>query len=189
VNVYADESYREATGVYVVGAAFVPGLLNQTRNAAKQLLPVGRLAHLRPFHWRFEGEALKLRVLQDLIAARGITVHGYLQRTVTPRNQEATRRRLLSALLADAGRMGFRRLIIDQRNEQYKNDFDTSTVERSMKNKRVPQDFDHDFTRPSKEPLLWLPDSVCGALQADVSDIDPKFRVVIAGQLVVREFS
>ncbi len=131
---------------------------------------------------------MKFRFLREVIAHEEVEVHAYFKRAVQPPEQESTRSRLLSALLADAGRRACKRLIIDKRDAVYKNDFDAATIARSIDKGRVAEDFEHGFKWPSREPLLWVPDAVCGAIQAVLSDDDTRFHGEIAGRLVLHEF-
>ena len=84
----------------------------------------------------------------------------------TPTRRQARARALcIRNLLWDAPDEGIEELVVESRQER--NDRkDRQTIIQAQKAGWASESLRYRFTRPKEEPLLWLPDSIAGALSA-----------------------
>jgi hypothetical protein len=158
---FVDESMR-AGGLYVVAAVIVPGDLDNARQAVKSVL----LPHQPRFHWRAESDEQRHRMLEQ-VRALSTAAPAYVCRSVSRR--ERARRLCLDRLLWDLIGRDVDLLVFESR--QARNDHkDQKAIADAQRAKRAPLELRHVFERPHREPLLWLPDAVAGAVATAVGD-------------------
>lgn len=180
VTAYLDESLRQGPdGFYLVAAVVLAQNTDEARNAVKDLL----LRRQQRFHWRDETEAQRLRML-DRIAELGLPLFSY-RCPILPRS-ERSRALCLNRLLWDLLDHDIDELVLESRgdaNDQH----DRQTVVTAQKAGRAPQDLVYRHERPEKEPLLWLPDAVAGAVASSLYDSASRYLKPLRDQLSITE--
>ncbi|KAA5837052.1 hypothetical protein ABT337_27435 [Saccharopolyspora hirsuta] len=159
VHAYVDESYDLTIGVYILTATIVdlPDA-DDFRYLLRSLQQGGE-----KLHWRKEPPSRRTEITKaiagtDMLA---ISVHGHAG-ALRP---ERARRKCMEALLPELERAGVSIVQFEARQAQH-NKHDSEMVV-SCRNKRlITGKLSIDFAPGVFEPLLWLPDAVCGAMLA-----------------------
>ena len=156
---YADESYDLPLGVYILTASLVDLTEAETIRDALHALQAGAAK----LHWSKEPPSRRSEFVKAIssLACVSTVVVG----TGIPLHTERARRKCLEALLPEVEASGITMLTAEARQLR-NNKLDQQTVA-VCRRKRIISDVLHlDFVPGGAEPLLWLPDIVCGAVLA-----------------------
>lgn len=157
---YVDESLRQTgQGLYVLaGVAVRDDCVSTARRVVRACAK--KLEHR--FHWRWENEASRIRMLESLaeleLAVIAIAC-APVARGRAPRARSLCLKELLWAL--DQGKI--RRLVIETR-EPHNDQFDRRVVVGVQQSYRLGVGIAYAFERPLNEPLLWAADAIAGAV-------------------------
>lgn len=156
---YADESYDLDLGVYVLTAS----LIDQTEaEPIRAVLRELRSGHHK-VHWYKSSERRRLTLIgmASKVAYFHVTVGG----RGTGVSAERARRKCLESLLVELAAMKIDHLMLESR--QHRDDLRDQQLVMACRRKRLlPHGLHVGFTPGEAEPLLWLPDTVCGAVLA-----------------------
>lgn len=159
---FVDESGSNRTldpGTYLLSAAIVePHRLLEIRDSMAQLALPGQ----KKLHWRDESD------LRRLLIARSIydfsLEHLVVVRSDAPDDRpERQRRRCLQRLTYELDQLGVDRMTLESRGPQ-DDRRDRAALDAFRRSGNVSPSL-RMFHQPGpEEPLLWLPDAVCGAM-------------------------
>lgn len=159
---FADESMRQlpdGSTVYVMAAAVLPEPQCEAVRTLMRGLLLPRQVRL---HWRDEGQERRRKIV-DAIAEAGVHSLVVVGARLDPARQERGRRQALRHLLWELDARSVEHLLLESR--QSSQDRDDRVAIGGMRNARVvTRRLRVDHGRPVQEPLLWLPDAVCGAV-------------------------
>ncbi|MEU9884756.1 hypothetical protein [Sphaerisporangium sp. NPDC051011] len=153
---YIDESIHDGPGLYLVAVVFAhPEVCREPARKLAALVP----GWTRP-HWHAEDSPSRLRLVRA-VAAFPMTAVAYECSFDSPGRKEAARARALRWLVSEMS-VDVRHLVLDQRQEQQ------NKVDRKVLSGLAgrPPRFTVEHASSAKEPLLWLPDIVAGAVAA-----------------------
>lgn len=164
---YVDESARvPGEGLYLVASVVVfVDRASEIRERLRRLLLPRQLR----FHWREESPKRRLEMLK-LIQELRVEARAYVRNPTGRREQGRARRLCLEELLWDLRQLGIGELVIESRGE----DLDRQDRQAIIEARRAliaPDGLKYGFARPKEEPLLWIPDSIAGAVAA--CEVDP----------------
>jgi hypothetical protein len=164
MKAFVDESIRSREHLYVVAAALiVPDGLDV--GEALSRIPHGRAPR---FHWRNESDAQRMRML-DLVRELGLRSIATCYVADRPRWQERGRLKAFGRLLWELKQERVLELVIESRGEP--NDGkDRQMIARAQRAGSAMAEMAYRFERPHKNPLLWLPDALAGAVGASYAD-------------------
>ena len=147
-------------GIYVLAAAIGhPGVeLDGMRETLRALVP-SRQTRL---HWHTESDASRRRII-DAIASMNLVQLVVVRVHVDPRRQERSRRKCMERLLFELSDRHVREAWLEGRDAAL-NRRDATLVEALRGSRSISSDLRVDFARPLDEPMLWVPDSVAGAV-------------------------
>ena len=161
LHAWVDESVHDQAGLYVLAAAVAdPSTCEPTRAALRDLVPVGR----DRLHWRDESEPLRAKVAAT-VASCDLTSLVVVGLEMTPRQQERARRQCMTHLLDVLGDLGVTQVLLESRTRSL-NDKDRHLVEQLRGQRLLPRTLRVDVELPSREPMLWVPDAIAGAVSA-----------------------
>jgi hypothetical protein len=170
-----DESYRVIVGGHYVMAAAVamPAELEEIR---QQILPLppGRKKY---FRWADESDPLREKMLGvvEALCLRHVVV------TSTPvhrRRQERARGVCLERLMWELHQLGVGHVLLESRGDQ---DAEDKRVIGGLRNRKViPRTVTFDFGT-KRDPELWIPDAVAGAVLTLRCEGDSRFASMLTG--------
>ncbi len=151
MQLFVDESRRRS--YLLVSCALESSHLERTRTLLRSL----RMRGERRLHFQAERDSRRREVLATLVSARLRT------RVYTGRGRpEDVRGACLTQLVADARKLGCRRLVIESRGP-HMDRLDRRTVARAAE-ALAPSppraDFTYEHMAPHEEPALWISDAV-----------------------------
>ncbi|GAA3365769.1 hypothetical protein [Saccharopolyspora gregorii] len=156
---FADESYDLDLGVYVLTASLIDQAEAEPIRAALTRLRKGG----RKLHWSKEPDRRRDEIAKvtSTFASTNLVVVG----SASPMNAERARRKCLEALLPEVEAAGASVLTLESRRPR--NDkLDQQTVAVCKRKRAISMKVHVEFTAGDAEPMLWLPDIVCGSALA-----------------------
>lgn len=162
LHAWVDESIHVSAGFYMI-AAVVADLAQcqEHRDTARALAPSPR----RRIHWRDEEDKDRLRIaeaLGHLDLAHTIVVASPLD----SRKQERARRKCIERLLPHLEATGVTQAWFETRTHSL-NRRDQAMVAAMRGAGTLTDQIRVDFADPEAEPMLWIPDSIAGAVSAE----------------------
>jgi len=183
---FLDESESDRSAdpdTYVLAAALLdPTRVDDVRDTMRALLLKGQ----RKLHWRDESDKRRLQIIETVAAAQ--VEHMVVVRAGRTRERSERRRRLcLEALCFELDRLGVRQATLESRGRaDDRRDRVMLDTLRARKTVRGQLRMQH-LPGPG-EPLLWLPDAVCGAVtRARVGDV--VYRDMVESRVTVVSIS
>lgn len=166
LTAWGDESMRFGldTPAYVLAAALVGvDALDDVRDVMRPLRVAGN-----KLHWRDLDPRQRTSVVGEIAKIDALHV-AVIAAPMDPRRQERARAKCIQQMLAYLGGMGVGRFVLEQRTESL-NARDQTLVTRLRGTRSLPASLTVGFDLPSKEPLLWIPDIVAGAVGDELAD-------------------
>ncbi len=165
---YVDEAMHQpaiarATCHYVLAALLLqPAYSTQLRELVKTL----RVSGPR-FHWRVEHEVSRRKAIQTVAAADAshIVVVGA---PLDGRKQERARRQCLKRLLFELEKSGVEQVFLESRTQEL-NRAEITVIDQMRRQHIISPKLRLEYAKPEGpvgEPLLWIPDVICGAVTA-----------------------
>jgi len=183
---FIDESESDRStdpDTYVLAAALLdPTRIDEVRDAMRALLLRGQ----RKLHWRDESDKRRLQIIEAVVAAQ--VEHLVVVRAGRTRERSERRRRLcLEALCFELERLGVRQATLESRGRA-DDRRDRVMLDTLRARKTVGGQLRMQHLPGPGEPLLWLPDAVCGAVtRARVGDV--VYRDMVESQITVVSIS
>lgn len=173
-----DESYVSSTAHYLLAAVVVdPARTADLRDETRGLPRRGRSR----FHWHSERAADRAAMVSHIAARTDLQVV-VVSQPVAEARAERARARCLGALLAAC--VGFEpavgHVVLESRTEVL-DKRDAARIEGLKSAGRLPGLLRFSFGTKA-EPLLWLPDAVAGAANAELAD-DPRYTARLGDRL------
>lgn len=166
MHAWVDEAMSVRTGRYVLGA-FIGEVGDADLNrSVMRRLRTGRSPRT---HWRDERLPSRRRIVAGMYALRGrvLVVEGS---PMDPARQERARRKCMERLLIGLDAAGIEMVVLESRYPLL-DDRDLALV-KSMRSKHwIGSRIQVEFGDPRQEPLLWIPDALCG-ISLTSSEID-----------------
>lgn len=182
LSAYVDESIRAAAGdgVYVLAAAVLPVAAEaRVRDAIMTVVVNGD----GRFHWHREGPKARRRAVRVLATLDEVAHHVVVGCRMDPKRQERARACCMERLLFELDRKGVEAVRLEARGDRG-NSRDITTVTNLRRTKVIGSKIHVSHAYPSREPLLWLPDIVAGAVSAGEKPSEAGHFVEIAGLIV-----
>ncbi|WP_435299015.1 hypothetical protein [Timonella sp. A28] len=161
LHAWVDESMRTkhvSEPIYMLGACIADPLsCEDIRENLHRLRKKGP-----KLHWREMDNAAKkksINLLNRIDVAHMVVVAAPMD----PRRQERARAKCLERLLAELGEVGVSSVFLENRTQSL-NDKDMRLIENLRGRKAMPRTLRVYIEVPSKEPMLWVPDQILGAL-------------------------
>lgn len=178
-HAWVDESMRLATpangrGIYLVAATVAdPDLCDRVRDSISHQL-VGREPR---WHWRTENGRRRTDMGATVAQSplRHIVVVGA---PLDARRQERARRKCMERLYYELHSRGVSRVWVESRDESL-NRRDLQMIDALRESGAIGAGMRTEFARPRSEPMLWIPDTVAGAVGAARMDRDSTARIVL----------
>lgn len=162
---YVDESesYRHLDpDTYLLAAAVLTeGVCESTRQVLRRLLLRGQ----RKLHWHDESPTRRRRIINALAELDVLNVV-VVRAGVAGERSERRRRQCLERLLHELAASGVEQVHLEARQER-QNQRDRALLDTLRSRQVVPGHVRVEHCPGPSEPLLWLPDAVCGAVTAD----------------------
>lgn len=166
LSAWGDESMRFAASpkAYVLAAALIEGqLTDDVREVVRPLRVAGT-----KLHWRDLDRRQRDKVV-DVVAGLEALHLVVIATPLDPRRQERARAKCIQRMLSHLGGLGVHQMVLEQRTESL-NRLDQKLITKLRGTRAFPAFLTVDFRQPSKEPLLWLPDVVAGAVGEELAD-------------------
>lgn len=141
-----------------------------------QSLQIGK----KKIHWRDENRLRRKRLI-DCVCGTGLEGIVIVAAPMDPRRQERARSKCLEQLLHHLAGRNVRTVHLEQRTQTL-NSRDMRTVDRLRGRQAIPPTTRVELGKPSVEPMLWLPDIVAGAINADLAG-EPRWLDPIRAQI------
>jgi len=157
---FGDESVRATPDgfLYLLAAAILPeDECEQMREALRLLLLRGQ----HRLHWRDETDPRRLQIAHS-VAEAAIDSVVVIGARADPRKQRA-RRQVLGRLLWELDQRQVSRLLLESRRPE-RDRYDLAAIGGFRNAGVLSRRLVVEFGQPVQEPLLWLPDTVCGAV-------------------------
>jgi len=163
---WVDESESDATldpGTYVLSAAIITvGAEPTIRQAMLDLqLPSKKL------HWHSEADKRRRKISDTIAALDGLEHLVVVRANVTSDRPERRRRGCMEALLWELERHDEVRVATFEARSPTENKRDIMMVNALRGRHTISAGFRLEHTPGPAEPLLWVPDALCGAVVAD----------------------
>ncbi|HEX4212298.1 MAG TPA: hypothetical protein VIA06_03090 [Candidatus Dormibacteraeota bacterium] len=182
IEAFIDESLREPGGqrpagaVYILACAVVSGLrAGVIRRSLRGVLR----PHQHRFHWHDEA-AEGRRAMVDRLARCDFRSVAAVCPVPDPRRSERARRLCLSRLLWELRGLKLDRLVLESRSG-HSDRMDQAILGWGRRAGLCPARLACDFGLPGEEPLLWIPDSIAGAIGQSLSG-DRGFLLGLGGR-------
>lgn len=163
---WGDESMRFdiERPAYVFAAAIVGvDALDDIRDVMRPLRVAGN-----KLHWRDLDPRQRTSVVNAIAEIEALHV-AVIATPMDPRRQERARAKCIQRMLAFLAEMGVGPVVLEQRTESL-NARDQKLITRLRGTRSLPASLTVGFGQPSKEPLLWIPDIVAGAVGDELAD-------------------
>jgi hypothetical protein len=164
LHAWVDESVLvdgPGPGAYVLGAVVAdPTSCDGIRDKLRALRR-GREPRL---HWQTE-QPRRRTLIADTVAAMDLAAIVVVGTPVARTAQERARRCCLDRLLFELDQLGVEQVWMEARTDRL-NRADLRLVDAARRKGAIPGRLRVDHARPLDEPMLWLPDSVAGAVSA-----------------------
>jgi hypothetical protein len=179
MHAWIDESVHVGNGLYLLAAAVAPDDEAQLEACRDHLRSLVRHARGR-LHWRNEEEIDHIAITAA-IGAMPLSSIVVTATRLDPKKQERARRKCLEQLLHRLVTDGVEQVWLESRDARG-NSRDLAMVANLRNARTLPRSIRVDHARPLEEPLLWLPDSIAGAVAA-AHDGKPQFRAPLLHML------
>lgn len=163
LHAWVDESVHVGNRLYLLAAAVAPRDEDQLDVCRARLRSLVRHARGR-LHWNSEEER-DLVAITDAIADMPLSNIVVIATRLNPKKQERARRKCLEQLLHRLATAEVEHVWLESR-DTIGNRRDLAMVASLRTTHVLPPSMRIDHARPLDEPLLWLPDSVAGAVAA-----------------------
>jgi hypothetical protein len=174
-----DESYRVIVGGhYVLAAAVAPaGDLGEIRQQLRAV-PPGKKQH---FHWGDESEPLRRKMLA--VVEEMQLPHVVVAATpVDRRRQERARGVCLEQLMWELHQLGVGHVLLESRSDQ---DAADKRVIGGLRTRNViPHVMSFGFGT-KRNPELWIPDAIAGAVITQRCEADSRFTSMVTGLKII----
>jgi hypothetical protein len=148
-------------GLYIVVAVLCPAeRCEPIRDVLRSLL-IGRQRRL---HWRDESASRRTKIA-DAVAALRLEAVAILGRPMIAQKQERARRICLEALLFELDGRRISQVWLERRTPSL-DEQDARLVKASRGRRVISSELRVDMAEPEEEPMLWLADTVAGAVGA-----------------------
>lgn len=165
LHAWIDESMpRVSDGqpkVYILAAVVADPRKCEEMRSSMTSLRVGKEPKL---HWHAEKTARRRKIVTT-VAGFDINSIVVIATPLDERRQERARAQCLDALLIELDHIGVRRVYLEQR-EKTLNRRDLQHIDRLRGTRTISASLRIDVARPSVEPMLWIPDTICGSVGA-----------------------
>lgn len=162
VTAYIDESGgsgKEALNVYIL-AATIP--LTDDPETCRERLRALKSAEARKLHWYRANDLDRSRIVETI--ADLDVMHVVVESVEPPSTRDERHRRLcLRMLLARLDHMGVREVVMESRGPG-SNHRDRTMIKTLRVDRTISADMEVSHRDGPFEPLLWIPDAVCGAV-------------------------
>jgi hypothetical protein len=162
-----------------MAAAFIPKGASAIRKRLR--------ADLGTFHWSEDKDPERRMAMVKKIIELGIDIRATVARKVLPRDQEAGRARCFGSLVVDLAKVGGKKLTIDKRDTDAKNDRDTAQIQNFVDRGILLPEFEHGFKAAGGEPIIWIADAVAGAVQAQYTERNAEYVIALVEKLRLRD--
>lgn len=170
-------------GTYILAAAITAGPVDDIRNTMRALRLRGQIK----LHWRDERPSRKLRITDTLAS---INIEHLVVVTTQHHAQvslERRRRLTLQLLLPELAALGVGQVYFESRGES-DDKRDRKMLNFLRQQRLVDATLRIDHVGGGDEPLLWIPDAVCGMVSARRSG-DPAYYDKLAARIKLDEHS
>lgn len=175
---YVDESVHIDHGLYIIAAAIVEGA-DDARADLLALKPAGAPR----LHWQSNSQRLR-ESSADLVAIHVEHAYAFVAYFDDKKRQDLARATIFEQILSKMGGPPITELVIDQRNgHQNARDKEVLLKQCRRLNLRHPPRWSHGDSR--QEPLLWLPDTIAGAVGQHLLWKDPAMVHRIGAKLQI----
>lgn len=161
---FADESSANRGAKqqeYLIGAALVPaGDCETVRDTLRPLLLPGQIK----LHWTDESEARRRAIIASLCELEPMNVV-IAHRSARQKKTERFRRKCLGGLYAEMAAMGVNDATLESRSPK-QDKLDLAHIV-GLQNSGLPRSIRITHLRGGDEPLLWIADTVLGAINSD----------------------
>jgi hypothetical protein len=179
LHAWVDESVHVGNGLYLLAAAIAPDDEAKLEACRDHLRSLVRHARGR-LHWRNEEEIDHIAI-SEAIGSMPLSSIVVTATRLDPKKQERARRKCLEQLLHRLVTDGVEQVWLESRDVRG-NSRDLAMVANLRSARTLPGSIRVDHARPLEEPLLWLPDSIAGAVAA-AHDGHPRFRAPLLHML------
>lgn len=179
LHAWVDESIHVGNRLYLLAAAVAPCDEKQLDDCRDRLRSLVRHARRR-LHWNSEEER-DLVAIAAAIATMPLTNIVVTATRLDPKRQERARRKCLEQLLHRLAADQVEHVWLESR-DAIGNKRDLTMVATLRSAHALPASIRVDHARPLDEPMLWLPDSVAGAVAAS-HDGQPHYRAPLEHML------
>lgn len=176
LQAWVDESIHVANELYILAAAIAPSDPAQLEACRDRLRALVRRARNR-LHWNSEEEG-DLIGISKTIGSMPLTSIVVTATHMDRRKQERARRKCLQQLLYRLSADRVEQVWLESR-DAIGNQRDLAMVANLRSTHALDDALRVDHLKPLEEPLLWLPDSVAGAVAA-AHDGRPWYRAPMA---------
>ncbi len=160
---YIDESNPHPDldpGAYVLAATIC-----QPTDGIREHMQALRARGQVKVRWRNENDKRRRQIISTVADLPDVT-HVAVVRVGPPKDrQERRRRKGLEVLLDELDRRGFKHVVLESRGK-HGDRYDLDLVNHLRGARRLSPDLRIEHIRGCDEPLLWIPDAVCGAVAA-----------------------
>lgn len=174
---FVDESFRRRhrhnDNLYLLVAVLIPrDASDEAARAVRQLLLSGQ----RRFHWRDERRARRHDMIDTLAKLRPLDViaFAFCARALTGKKQHQARVKCLWNLLSHLQQHGVSQVVFESRQEAL-NARDRREIISAQHAGVASAELLYRFDLPMEEPLLWIPDALCGAVGTHLAGGDDQF--------------
>lgn len=161
---WVDESgsdYARDPGTYILAAVV---LEVSTEDSARSSMQEMRLPGQNKLHWRDENTPRR-RTISATVATLPAQCFVVVRSTpqVMPHDAERARRKCFERLVWELASIGVGEAIFESRGRA-DDKRDVAMLDSMRRAKTLPQPIHVDHVRGPREPLLWVPDAVCGSV-------------------------
>lgn len=165
LHAWIDESMPRVSdgqpGVYILAAVVADPRKCEQMRSSMNSLSVGKEPKL---HWHAEKTARRRKIVTT-VAGFDINSIVVIATPLDERRQERARAQCLDALLIELDQLGVCHAYLEQR-EKTLNRRDLQHIDRLRGTRTISASLRIEVARPSVEPMLWIPDTICGSVGA-----------------------
>lgn len=164
LRAWVDESgsdHARDPGTYILAAAVVSTIEEDTVRTVMSSLRMSQ----RKVHWRDEGTRRRQAIIEAIANTCIEHIVVVRQRIPAERRTERARRKCLERLITELEARGIHELVLESRGpSDDRRDIDMLNALRSQ-HRTSPATTLHHLVGAG-EPMLWVPDSICGAISS-----------------------
>lgn len=179
MRAYVDEAHSASTepqGRYILAASL---LADEDAEGARRVLAALRRTGPK-LHWRDEGDRRRLQVAQAVAEVPALHVVVNLTAS-TQMRVERMRRLCLIRLLIELDSLGVGRVVAESRGSA-DDGRDRALLDALRAQRALSSGLRLDHRPGPSEPLLWLPDVVCGVVRASLDGDHSFWSAVLDGE-------